>query len=53
MIYIKVITIIAAALTIFLSYDEYKSGKMSARNFKTICVCESAALIGLLCLILV
>ena len=31
---------IAAALTIYFSLDEYKKGSMSTRNFKIICVCE-------------
>ena len=53
MMYIKIMTIIATVLTIFLSYDEYKKGKMGVRNFKIICVCESIALIGMICLILI
>ena len=44
--YIYVITIIAAALTIYFSSDEYKKGSMSARNFKIICVCESIILLS-------
>ena len=53
MIYIKIMTIIATVLTIFFSYDEYKKGKIGARNFKIICVCESVALIGMIYLILI
>ena len=53
MIYIKIMTIVATALTMFFSYDEYKQGKMSARNFKIICVCESIAIIGMILLFLV
>lgn len=53
MIYIKIMTIIAAAFAIFFSYDEYKKGRMRARNFKIICVCESIALIGMFFLIFV
>lgn len=33
---------IAAALTIYFSLDEYKS----TRNFKIICVCESVVLLS-------
>lgn len=53
MLYITIMTIIALLLTIFFSYDEYKKGKMIARNFKIICICESIALIGTICLILI
>ena len=31
---IEIITIVFAAITIYLCYDEYKKGKMSLRNFK-------------------
>lgn len=48
MLYIKIMTILAALLTIFFSYDEYKHGKMKSKNFKIVCVCESIALIGML-----
>ena len=44
--YIYVITMIAAALTIYFSLDEYKKGSMSTRNFKIICVCESVVLLS-------
>ena len=44
--YIYVITMIAAALTIYFSLDEYKKGSMSTRNFKIICVCESIVLLS-------
>ena len=44
--YIYVITIIAAALAIYFSSDEYKKGSMSAHNFKIICVCESVVLLS-------
>lgn len=37
---------IAAALTIYFSLDEYKKGSMSTRNFKIICVCESVVLLS-------
>ena len=43
--YIYVITMIAAALTIYFSLDEYKKGS-STRNFKIICVCESVVLLS-------
>ncbi len=49
--YITVMTMIATVLTIYFSFDEYKKGSMSTRNFKIICVCESAALLGLLYLL--
>ena len=44
--YLYVITMIAAALTIYFSLDEYKKGSMSTRNFKIICVCESVVLLS-------
>ena len=44
--YIYVITMIAAALTIYISLDEYKKVSMSTRNFKIICVCESVVLLS-------
>ena len=44
--YIYVITMIAAALTIYFSLDEYKKGSMSTRNFKIICVSESVVLLS-------
>lgn len=46
MIYIKIMTIAACALTVFFSYDEYKQGNLSVRNFKIVCACQSIALIG-------
>ena len=53
MIYIKIMTIVACALTAFFSYGEYKQGKMSVRKLKIICVCESILIIGMIILILV
>lgn len=44
--YIYVITMIAATLTIYFSLDEYKKGSMSTRSFKIICVCESVVLLS-------
>ena len=44
--YIYVITMIAAALTIYFSLDEYKKVSMSTRNFKIICVCERVVLLS-------
>ena len=41
-------TILATALTLYFSYSEYRKGTMSARSFRLIGICESAALIGLL-----
>ena len=37
---------IAAALTIYFSLDEYKKDSMSTRNFKIICVSESVVLLS-------
>ena len=53
MFYIRIMTIVATALTEFFSYDEYKQGKMSIRNFKIICVCENIVIIGMIYLFLV
>lgn len=44
--YTTIVTMIAAALVIYFSSDEYKKGSMSARNFKIICVCESVILLS-------
>ena len=33
---IEIITIVFAAITIYLCYDEYKKGKMNLRNFKIV-----------------
>ena len=52
MMYIIIMTIIALILTVLFSYDEYKKGMMSSRNFKTVCVCEGIALIGAVYLLL-
>ena len=41
---IEIITIVFAAITIYLCYDEYKKGKMSLRNFKIVSICESLAI---------
>ena len=49
---IEIITIVFAAITIYLCYDEYKKGTMKLRNFKIICVCEGVALLGMIYLIL-
>ena len=45
--YIKIMTLICLAITIFLCNEEYKNGKMSARNFKIVCVCEGVAFMGM------
>ena len=49
---IEIITIVFAAITIYLCYDEYKKGKMSSRNFKIIFVCEGLAILGMIFLII-
>ena len=41
---IRIITIAAAAITIYLCYDEHKNGKMSSKNFKIAAVCEGLAI---------
>lgn len=46
---IEIITIVFAAITIYLCYDEYKKGKMSLRNFKIVSICESLAILGMIC----
>lgn len=51
MLYIQIITVIAALLTIFFSYDGYKKDRMDAQSFKFICICESIVAIGTICLI--
>lgn len=50
---IEIITIVFAAITIYLCYDEYKKGKMSLRNFKIVSICESLAILGMILSILV
>ena len=45
-------TIVFAAITIYLCYDEYKKGKMSLRNFKIVSICESLAILGMIFLII-
>ena len=52
MLIIKIITIVCAAITIYLCYDEYKKGKMSSRNFKIVSVCEGLAILGMIFLII-
>lgn len=49
---IEIITIVFAAITIYLCYDEYKKGKMSLRNFKIVSICESLAILGMIFLII-
>ena len=51
--YIKIMTLICLAMTIFLSYEEYKKGEMSARSFRIVCLCEFIAFMGMVCLILI
>ena len=45
--YIKIMTLICLAITIFLCNEEYKNGKMTVRNFKIVCVCEGIAFMGM------
>ena len=49
--YIKIMTLICLAITIFLCNEEYKNGKMTVRNFKIVCVCEGIAFMGMVILI--
>lgn len=49
---IGIITIVMAAITIYLCHDEYKKGKMSLRNFKIVSVCEGLAILGMIVLII-
>ena len=43
---IGIITIVSAALTIYLCHDEYKNGKMSSKNFKIVAAIIIAQAIG-------
>ena len=52
MLTISIITIVSAAVTIYLCYDEYKNGKMSSKNFKIVAVCEGLAILGMIFLII-
>ena len=45
--YIKIMTLIVLAITIFLCHVEFKKGKISGRDFKIICVCEGIAFMGM------
>ena len=49
---IGIITIVFAALTIYLCHDEYKNGKMSSKNFKIVAICEGLAILGMIFLII-
>ncbi len=50
---IGIMTIVSAALTIYLCHDEYKNGKMSSKNFKIVAICEGFAILGMILSILV
>ena len=50
---IRIMTIVFAALTIYLCHDEYKNGKMSSKNFKIVAICEGFAILGMILSILV
>ena len=50
---IGIMTIVFAALTIYLCHDEYKNGKMSSKNFKIVAICEGFAILGMILSILV
>ncbi len=52
MLTISIITIVSAAVTIYLCYDENKNGKMSSKNFKIVAVCEGLAILGMIFLII-
>ena len=49
---IGLMTIVFAALTIYLCHDEYKNGKMSSKNFKIVAICEGFAILGMIFLII-
>ena len=49
---IGIMTIVSAALTIYLCHDEYKNGKMSSKNFKIVAICEGFAILGMIFLII-
>ena len=50
---IEIMTVVVAALTIYLCHDEYKNGKMSSKNFKIVAICEGFAILGMILSILV
>ena len=49
---IEIMTVVVAALTIYLCHDEYKNGKMSSKNFKIVAICEGFAILGMIFLII-
>ena len=49
---IGIMTIVSAALTIYLCHDEYKNGKMSSKNFKIVAICEGFAILGMIFLLI-
>ena len=49
---IGIMTIVFAALTIYLCHDEHKNGKMSSKNFKIVAICEGLAILGMIFLII-
>ena len=49
---IGIMTIVFAALTIYLCHDESKNGKMSSKNFKIVAICEGFAILGMIFLII-
>ena len=49
---VGIMTIVSAALTIYLCQDEYKNGKMSSKNFKIVAICEGFAILGMIFLII-
>ena len=49
---IGIMTIVFAALTIYLCHDEYKNGKMSSKNFKIVAICEGLAFLRMIFLII-
>ena len=48
---IEIMTVVVAALTIYLCHDEYKNG-MSSKNFKIVAICEGFAILGMIFLII-
>ena len=49
---VGIMTIVFAALTVYLCYGEYKNGQMSAKRFKIIAVGEGIAILGMIFLMI-
>lgn len=48
MMTMSIITSVCGLIAVWLSYAEYKKGKMSSRIFKIIAVCEGLAILGMI-----